>query len=84
MDALASLPVQVVAGTSGPFPAGRLSVPSNARAQDYLPLAGLMRRAALAVCHAGHGAAMAALAQGVPLVCPGIGARPGTDRHPGG
>jgi Glycosyltransferase family 28 C-terminal domain len=74
LDGLAALPVRVVAGTSGLFAADRLSVPPHARVEGYLPLRRWMGVAALAVCHAGHGTTMTALACGVPLVCvPGLG-----------
>jgi UDP:flavonoid glycosyltransferase YjiC (YdhE family) len=74
LDALADLPVQVVATTSGIFAVDELSVPDNATAVDYLPHDLWMPMAAVVVGHAGHGTTMAALYHGVPLVCvPGLG-----------
>ncbi len=74
LDALADLPVQVVATTSGTFAVDQLSIPDNAMAVDYLPHAEWMPRAAVVVGHAGHGTTMAALYHGAPLVCvPGLG-----------
>ena len=74
LDALASLPVDVIASTSGAFAATRLRVPANATVLGYLPHDSVMASVALVVCHAGHGTTMAALTHGVPLVCiPGLG-----------
>lgn len=74
LDALADLPVRVFASTCGLYPANQLSVPDNARVSDYLPLADVLNKASVMVCHAGHGTTMAALTHGVPLVCvPGLG-----------
>ena len=74
LDALADLPVQVVATTSGTFAVDQLSIPDNATAVDYLPHDEWMPRAAVVVGHAGHGTTMAALYHGAPLVCvPGLG-----------
>ncbi len=74
LDALADLPVQVVATTSGTFAVDQLSIADNATAVDYLPHDEWMPRAAVVVGHAGHGTTMAALYHGAPLVCvPGLG-----------
>lgn len=74
LDALAGLPVAVLASTSAAFSAAKLSVPANATVLDYVPHDSIMATAALAVCHAGHGTTMAALSHGVPLICiPGLG-----------
>lgn len=74
LDALADLPVAVLASTSGLFGVTQLSVPANAALVDYLPLGSVMSQAAVAVCHAGHGTTMTALTVGVPLVAvPGLG-----------
>jgi UDP:flavonoid glycosyltransferase YjiC (YdhE family) len=74
LDALAAEPVSVLASTSGVFDSGRLRVSANATIVDYLPHEQAMPRAAVVVCHAGHGTTMAALRHGVPLVCvPGLG-----------
>jgi MGT family glycosyltransferase len=74
LDALAGLPLDVIATTSGAFNAGRLRVPGNATVLDYLPHDSVMAAVELMVCHGGHGTTMAALSCGVPLVCvPGLG-----------
>jgi UDP:flavonoid glycosyltransferase YjiC (YdhE family) len=74
LDALADLPVAVIATTSGAFARHRLRVPPNATVTGYLPHDSVIGDVALVVCHAGHGTTMAALVHGVPLVCvPGIG-----------
>lgn len=79
LDALAGLPIDVLATTSGTFDAGRLRIPSNATVVDYVPHEAVIPHAALVVCHAGHGTTMAALTRGVPVVCvPG----PGRDQAP--
>jgi UDP:flavonoid glycosyltransferase YjiC (YdhE family) len=74
LDALESLPLHVLLAT-GPFSPGNLSTPPNAAVFDYIPHMAVLPYAALAINHAGHGSVMAALAQGVPLVCmPTLGA----------
>ena len=74
LDALAEVPVHVVASTSGVFGIDQLSVPANATVVDYVPHDQVMPRAAAVVAHAGHGTTLAALCQGVPVVCvPGLG-----------
>lgn len=74
LDALADLPVSVIATTSGAFDPSLLRRPENAVLFDYLPHADAIARAAVVVAHAGHGTTMEALCRGVPLVCvPGIG-----------
>ena len=74
LDALADLPVGVIATTSGAFDPRLLRRPANAVVFDYLPHAEAISRAALVVAHAGHGTTMEALGNGVPIVCvPGIG-----------
>jgi UDP:flavonoid glycosyltransferase YjiC (YdhE family) len=74
LDGLADLPVSVLATTSGTFEPERLSVPPNATVLDDMPHDQLMPIAQVAVVHAGHGTTLAALCQGLPLVCvPGLG-----------
>jgi MGT family glycosyltransferase len=74
LDALADLPVGVIATTSGAFDPGLLRRPANAVVFDYIPHAEAISRAMLVVAHAGHGTTMEALCRGVPVVCvPGIG-----------
>lgn len=74
LDALAELPVRVIASTSGAFGIQQLSVPANATVVEYVPHDQVLPGAAVVVAHAGHGTTIAALCQGVPLVCvPGLG-----------
>jgi UDP:flavonoid glycosyltransferase YjiC (YdhE family) len=74
LDALAALPVSVLATTSGAFPADEVRAPDNATVREYLAVDVVVANAALVLCHAGHGTTMAALTHGVPLVCvPGLG-----------
>jgi UDP:flavonoid glycosyltransferase YjiC (YdhE family) len=74
LEALAEEPVRLVATTNrrdgGPLP----DAPSNAVVVDWLSYSQLMPRAALVVCHGGHGTVARALAAGVPvLCCPHVG-----------
>jgi UDP:flavonoid glycosyltransferase YjiC (YdhE family) len=74
LDALAELPVKVLATTSGTFDRDRLRIPTNATVVDYVAHDTAVPTAALVLCHAGHGTTMAALTHGVPVVCvPGLG-----------
>lgn len=74
LDALADLPVTVIATTSDAFATTELCPPANASVLDYLPHDTVMESVELVVCHAGHGTTMAALTHGVPMVCvPGLG-----------
>ena len=53
---------------------GPVAVPANAAVVDWLSYAQVMPRAALVVCHGGHGTIARALGEGVPvLVCPPAG-----------
>ncbi|TFW19283.1 glycosyltransferase [Duganella callida] len=66
LDALAPLPVQVLAATAGNI---RLDhVPDNARVADYLPGDAAARRAALVICNGGSPTSQQALAAGVPVL----------------
>jgi UDP:flavonoid glycosyltransferase YjiC (YdhE family) len=74
LDALADLPLRVVATTSGVFQPAELSVPENAVVAEYVPVDQMLRGAAIVVSHAGHGTTLTALCHGVPVICiPGIG-----------
>jgi UDP:flavonoid glycosyltransferase YjiC (YdhE family) len=74
LDALAALPVQVLATTSGVFPVDAVIPPMNARVVSYVPHSQVMPGAQVVICHAGHGTTTAALSHGVSLVCiPGLG-----------
>jgi MGT family glycosyltransferase len=73
LDALADLPVHVVATTGGIVEPAELDVPPNAFVVNYAAHDPILRRAALTVTHGGHGTAMRALRHGVPMVLiPGL------------
>jgi len=73
LDALAELPVHVVATTGGIVEPSELSVPPNAFVVNYAAHDPIMERASLIVTHGGHGTAMRALRHGVPMVViPGL------------
>ncbi|HKH13722.1 MAG TPA: nucleotide disphospho-sugar-binding domain-containing protein, partial [Solirubrobacterales bacterium] len=75
LDALAEEPVRVLATTNRLDPSSSLpDAPSNARVVDWLSYSQLMPRAALVVCHGGHGTVARALVAGAPvLCCPHVG-----------
>lgn len=67
--ALASLPVRGLV-TLGPALANeQFSLPSNVRAEPYIPHVLVCPHANLVVTHGGHGTVITALNFGVPLVC---------------
>ena len=68
LDALAPLPVDVVATVGPHVDRGALQVPSNATVSGYLRHAAVLSHADVFVGHGGHGGIMAALAFGVPVV----------------
>jgi len=68
LDALATLPVHVLA-TTGTVDPDRITVPANARAVAFATHGPLMGRAALVVNHAGYGTVMRALTHGVGVLC---------------
>jgi UDP:flavonoid glycosyltransferase YjiC (YdhE family) len=73
LDALADFQVHVVATTAGIVAPSELTVPANAVVLDYAAHDPIMRRAALVVTHGGHGTAMRALRNGVPMILiPGL------------
>jgi UDP:flavonoid glycosyltransferase YjiC (YdhE family) len=73
LDALADLPVRVVATTGGIVAPNELAAPDNAIVLNYAAHDPILRRAALVVGHGGHGTAMRALLHGVPMVViPGL------------
>jgi MGT family glycosyltransferase len=73
LDALADLPVHVVATTGGIVAPNELAAPANAAVLSYAAHDPIMRRAAMVMTHGGHGTAMRALRHGVPmLVIPGL------------
>lgn len=79
IDALAELPVRVVATTGGIVDPAELDAPANAHLVPFADHDALMRRAALVVGHGGHGTTMRALRHGLPIV--GMPAR-GADQAP--
>ncbi len=73
LDALADLPVHVVATTGGIVAPNELASSANAVVLNYAAHDPIVRRSALVVTHGGHGTAMRALRHGVPMVViPGI------------
>jgi UDP:flavonoid glycosyltransferase YjiC (YdhE family) len=73
LDALADLPVHVVATTGGIVAPNEVAAPANAIVLNYAAHDPIIRRAALVVTHGGHGTAMRALRHGVPMVViPGL------------
>jgi MGT family glycosyltransferase len=69
LDALATLPVDVVATVAPHIDRGALRVPVNAQVLRLTRHAALLPHADLFVGHGGHGGIMAAMAFGVPIVC---------------
>ncbi|HEY3917977.1 MAG TPA: glycosyltransferase [Stellaceae bacterium] len=73
LDALADLPVHVVATTGGIVEPAELKAPRNALVVNYAAHDPIIARSAFVVTHGGHGTAMRALRHGVPMiVMPGI------------
>ena len=73
LDALAELPLHVVATTGGIVNPQELAAPANAVVLNYAAHDPILRRAALAVTHGGHGTAMRSLRHGVPMILmPGL------------
>jgi MGT family glycosyltransferase len=73
LDALAQLPVHVVVTTAGVVEIDELRLPPNAFAVRYAAHDPILRRAALAVTHGGHGTLMRSLKYGVPMIImPGL------------
>jgi UDP:flavonoid glycosyltransferase YjiC (YdhE family) len=66
LQALAPLPVTVLAATAGKVDPGR--VPDNARVADYLPGEQAALRARLVICNGGSPTSQQALAAGVPVL----------------
>jgi UDP:flavonoid glycosyltransferase YjiC (YdhE family) len=74
LEALAGEPERVVATTNRPGGRAGLEAPANAVVVDWLSYSQVMPRAALVVCHGGHGTVARALGAGVPvLCCPHVG-----------
>jgi UDP:flavonoid glycosyltransferase YjiC (YdhE family) len=73
LDALADLPVHVVATTGGIVAPNEVAAPRNAVVFNYAAHDPIIQRAALVMTHGGHGTAMRTLGYGVPMVViPGL------------
>jgi len=68
LDALAPLPVHVVATTGGVVAPDELTAPTNAHLLPFADHDQLMERATLMLGHGGHGTTMRALRHGLPIV----------------
>jgi UDP:flavonoid glycosyltransferase YjiC (YdhE family) len=79
LNALATLPVHVVATTGAIVEPTELAVPANAHVVSFADHDVLMDRASVLVGHGGHGTTMRALRHGLPMV--GIPAK-GGDQAP--
>ena len=79
LDALAPLPIHVVATTGGIVDPKELKAPANAHLVAFADHELVMDRASLVVGHGGHGTTMRALRRGLPMV--GIPAK-GADQIP--
>jgi UDP:flavonoid glycosyltransferase YjiC (YdhE family) len=74
LEAMADLPVRVLATTNKRGDVSGFDVPANARLVDWVSYSRTMPLCDLVVCHVGHGTLMRALTSGVPIVaCPAAG-----------
>ncbi|MBK8294545.1 MAG: glycosyl transferase [Solirubrobacterales bacterium] len=74
LKALTGQPVRVVATTNNVIPSHPIEVPENAVLVNWLSYSQVMPKAALVLCHGGHGTVARALHEGVPvLTCPAAG-----------
>jgi UDP:flavonoid glycosyltransferase YjiC (YdhE family) len=69
LEALAEEPVRVVATTNRAQPDEPIDAPGNAVLVDWLSYSQVMPKAALVICHGGHGTTVRALGSGVPVLC---------------
>jgi UDP:flavonoid glycosyltransferase YjiC (YdhE family) len=67
--ALGSLPVRAVLTTGNGIDPASIEAPANVQVVKAAPHSAVLREAALAVTHGGHGVTIKSLAAGVPLVC---------------
>ncbi|MGN6159155.1 MAG: glycosyltransferase [Devosia sp.] len=73
LDALADMPVHVVATTGGIVAPNEVAAPANAIVLNYAAHDPILRRASLVMGHGGHGTAMRSMRYGVPMVIiPGL------------
>jgi UDP:flavonoid glycosyltransferase YjiC (YdhE family) len=69
IDALAALPVRLLVTVGEPRDLADLGpLPANVHAERWMPQDAVVPRAAVVVCHGGHGSMLGALVHGVPLV----------------
>ena len=73
LEALGNLDVHAVCTLGNAFGRETLHAPANVAIHDWLPHGAVLPHAAAVVTHAGHSTIMAALAEGVPLVCMPMG-----------
>lgn len=69
LDALGALPVRGLATLGPALEAGAFRAPANVILAQSAPHTAVMREAALAVTHCGHGTVIKALAARLPLLC---------------
>lgn len=67
--ALGTLPVRGLITTGPSVPAGAIDAPANVTVLPSAPHAEVLRHAAAAITHAGHGTVIKSLAAGVPVLC---------------
>jgi UDP:flavonoid glycosyltransferase YjiC (YdhE family) len=73
LDAIADLPLHLVATTGGIVDPKELKAPRNAFVVSYAAHDPIIARAALVITHGGHGTAMRSLKHGVPtIMIPGL------------
>jgi MGT family glycosyltransferase len=68
LEALAEEPVRVLAATNRAIAATSFEAPVNARVVDWVSYSQVMPKAALVICHGGHGTVVRALAAGAPVL----------------
>src|SRR5262249_43648514 len=68
IEALADEPVRVLATTNRAVSPAEIEAPANARIVDWVSYSQVMPRAALVICHGGHGTIARALAAGAPVL----------------
>jgi UDP:flavonoid glycosyltransferase YjiC (YdhE family) len=71
--ALANLPLRAVLTTGNGIDPASIEAPANVQVVKAAPHSAVLREAALAITHGGHGVTIKSLAAGVPLVCLPIG-----------
>jgi MGT family glycosyltransferase len=67
--ALGVLPVRAVLTTGNGIDPASIEAPANVQVVKAAPHSAVLREAAIAITHGGHGVTIKALAAGVPLVC---------------